>query len=77
MSLTINDTVPDFTAETTQGTIHFTIGSVTVEPFFHPKDSTPGLHHRAGQRGRPAERVARRNAKVIRLGVDPISKYTQ
>lgn len=43
MSLRINDIAPDFTAETTQGTIHFHdwIGSGWAVLFSHPKNFTP------------------------------------
>jgi alkyl hydroperoxide reductase subunit AhpC len=43
MSLRINDLAPDFTAETTQGTIHFHdwIGDGWAVLFSHPKDFTP------------------------------------
>jgi alkyl hydroperoxide reductase subunit AhpC len=43
MSLRINDIAPDFTAETTQGTVHFHewIGDNWAVLFSHPKDFTP------------------------------------
>ena len=43
MSLRINDIAPDFTAESTQGLIHFHewIGDNWAVLFSHPKDFTP------------------------------------
>ena len=43
MSLRINDTAPDFTAETTKGTVHFHdwLGDSWGVLFSHPKDFTP------------------------------------
>ncbi len=50
MSLRINDTAPNFTAQTTQGTLSFHewIGDQWAVLFSHPKDSHTGLHHRIG-----------------------------
>ena len=44
----INDTAPDFTAETTQGTIHFHdwIGDGWAHPVLAPQGLHAGLHHR-------------------------------
>ena len=52
----INDTAPDFTAETTQGTINFHewIGDGWAILFSHPEGLHPGLHHRTRLHGRPA-----------------------
>ena len=42
MSLRINDTAPDFTAETSEGTIHFHewIGDGYAMLFSHPKETS-------------------------------------
>ena len=82
MSLRINDTAPDFTAETTQGTIHFHewIGDSWVVLFSHPKDFTPVCTTELGAVATLQDKFAERGVKVIGLSVDKVSdhgKWTQ
>ncbi len=77
MSLRINDTAPDFTAETTQGTIHFHewIGDGYAILFSHPKDFTPVCTTELGYMAGLVPEFTKRNTKVIGLSVDPIEKH--
>lgn len=77
MSLRINDTAPDFTTETTQGSIHFHewIGDGYAILFSHPKDFTPVCTTELGYMAGLAPEFTRRNTKVIGLSVDPIDKH--
>jgi alkyl hydroperoxide reductase subunit AhpC len=77
MSLRINDTAPDFTAETTQGTIHFHdwIGDGWAILFSHPKDFTPVCTTELGSMAGLAPDFAKRNCKVIGLSVDPVENH--
>ncbi len=77
MSLRINDTAPDFTAETTQGPIHFHewIGDSYAVLFSHPKDFTPVCTTELGTMAGLAPEFAKRNTKVIGLSVDPVDKH--
>jgi alkyl hydroperoxide reductase subunit AhpC len=77
MSLRINDTAPDFTAETTQGTIHFHewIGDGWAILFSHPKDFTPVCTTELGYMARLQPEFAKRNCKIIGLSVDPVSNH--
>lgn len=79
MSLRINDIAPDFTAETTQGTIHFHewIGASWAVLFSHPKDFTPVCTTELGAVANLEQEFAKRGAKVIGLSVDPIENHTR
>ena len=77
MSLRINDTAPDFTAETTQGPINFHewIGDGWAVLFSHPKDFTPVCTTELGAMAGIAPEFTKRNAKIIGISVDPVSDH--
>ena len=77
MSLRINDVAPDFTAETTHGTLHFHewIGDNWAVLFSHPKDFTPVCTTELGAVAALEDQFAARGAKVIGLSVDPVSDH--
>ena len=73
----INETAPDFTAETTQGTIRFHewIGSGWAILFSHPKDFTPVCTTELGTMARLQPEFSKRDTKIIGLSVDPVSAH--
>jgi thioredoxin-dependent peroxiredoxin len=75
----INDTAPDFTAETTQGTIHFHdwIGNGWAVLFSHPKDFTPVCTTELGAMARLQPEFAKRNTRILAISVDPVSDHTK
>ncbi len=77
MSLRINDEAPNFTAETTQGTINFHdwIGNGFAVLFSHPKDFTPVCTTELGYMAKLQPEFAKRNTKIIGLSVDPVASH--
>ncbi|MGP1396601.1 MAG: peroxiredoxin [Inquilinaceae bacterium] len=79
MSLLLGATAPDFTAETTHGTIRFHnwIGGAWCVLFSHPKDFTPVCTTELGAMARLAPEFERRGVKVIGLSVDPTERHVE
>ena len=77
MSLRINDVVPNFTTDSTAGTIRFHdwIGDSYAILFSHPKDFTPVCTTEFGVVARLASEFAKRNTKVIGVSVDSVEEH--
>ncbi len=77
MSLRINDTAPDFTADTTQGKISFHdwIGDSWAILFSHPKDFTPVCTTELGYMAQIEPEFTKRNTKLIGLSADPVGNH--
>ncbi|WP_372841849.1 peroxiredoxin [Phaeovulum sp.] len=77
MGLRINDIAPDFTADSTQGTIRFHdwVGDGYAIIFSHPKDFTPVCTTEFGAVAVLAKEFEKRKTKVIGVSVDSVDEH--
>ena len=77
MALQIGAEAPDFTAETTEGTIDFHefIGDGWVMLFSHPKDFTPVCTTELGYLAKIKPKFDKRKVKVIGISVDSVEDH--
>ena len=77
MAIRLGDTAPDFTAETTEGTIEFHkyLGDSWGILFSHPKDYTPVCTTELGRVANLKSEFDKRNVKVLALSVDPVDDH--
>jgi thioredoxin-dependent peroxiredoxin len=77
MALYINDTAPDFEAQSTEGPIKFHdwIGDGWAVLFSHPKDFTPVCTTELGYMASIKPEFDRRGVKIIGLSVDPVDRH--
>ena len=78
MTLSINDTAPDFEAQTTEGKIRFHdwIGNSWAVLFSHPKDFTPVCTTELGYMAKIKPEFDKRGVKIIGLSVDPVEQHS-
>ncbi|GAB3331274.1 peroxiredoxin [Larkinella ripae] len=79
MALRLGDVAPDFTAETTEGTINFHewLGNSWGLLFSHPADFTPVCTTELGRTAKLKDEFEKRGVKVLAVSVDPLESHTE
>ncbi len=77
MALRLGDEAPNFTAETTEGTVNFHewLGTGWGVLFSHPKDYTPVCTTELGAMAKITEEFKKRNVKVLAISVDALEAH--
>ena len=77
MAIRLGDTAPDFTAESTEGSIslHEYLGDGWGVLFSHPADYTPVCTTELGRVANLKGEFEKRNVKILALSVDPIESH--
>ncbi len=77
MALQLGDEAPNFTAETTEGTINFHewLGDGWGVLCSHPKDYTPVCTTELGYMAKLGDEFAKRDCKVLAVSVDPLDSH--
>ncbi|MEL7559804.1 peroxiredoxin [Stutzerimonas chloritidismutans] len=78
MALQLGETAPDFTVESTEGTVSFHewLGDSWAVLFSHPADYTPVCTTELGAFAKRKDEFAKRGAKLIGVSVDPLDSHT-